>query len=507
MSLLVGIDLGTSGIKAALFDADTFQVIKIAGAEVGVSHPTPGFTEQNPEDWILALEGSVRQLVEDVDPADIKGVGIDAQMHGIVCVGRDLQPVHPAIIWADGRSYYEVDSLVTYQNQHRLSGLPGRPSTGFAASTLRWLSRFQPEVLAKTYQILHPKDYLRLYLTGNVGTDYSDASAGWLLNVESGEWIDNLAAFCGLRLNQLPSIQPSHQIGGEIRGPVARTTGLKVGTPVTVGAADLPAQAVGHGVTEPGDILVTVGTGGQVLTPLAKPVFDQENKTYTFFHAVPDRWYRQAAMLSAGLSLRWLRDILGLTQDPNAYANLSRMAASVPAGANGLLFLPYLAGERTPYNDPNASGTFIGLKLHHTAAHMARAVMEGVGFALLDCLNLLTDGPGSNDRPIILSGGISQSEIWRQIVTDIWQTPIEAINDKVPRACLGSAILAAVGTGSISSFEQARMRLIETSDRSKQLMLLPNQTNVYQDRYAQYKRLYPLLSDEMKMLRGSGVNA
>ncbi|MEM7802647.1 MAG: xylulokinase [Chloroflexota bacterium] len=501
MTLLLGIDLGTSSVKVGLFDAVDLTLKANASVEYTVSQPHPRFVEQNPDEWVSATEAAVRKVMHGVDPNQVKGIGLDGQMHGIVCVGRDHRPVHPAIIWADSRSVDEIEALAQFQKSHRPRGISGRPSTGFAASTLRWLSRHRPEILAKTYQILHPKDYVRLCFTGQLFTDLSDASASWLLNVENGEWLDHMAAFCGIRLNQLPPILKSIEVCGELRPKPAQMMGLLPNTPVVAGASDLAAQALGHGIIDNGDILITVGTGGQVMTPVSKPSIDPEGRTYTFHHCIPDMWYLQAAILSAGMSLRWLRDMLGLNDDPRAYAKLSAMAAEVPPGAEGLIFLPYLAGERTPHFDPDASGGFFGLRLHHRQAHLSRAVMEGVSFALLDCLNLIH--PTEIEQPIILSGGISQSPIWCQIMADIIQRPIFALDSKTPRASLGSAILAGIGVQYIDSFETAKSLINQNSFSQAPLALEPDIQNRYQDRYAQFKRLYPLLSEEMVEIRST----
>ena len=259
-----------------------------------------------------------------------------------------------------------------------------------------------------------------------------------------------------------------------------------------MGCADLPGQALGHGIINPGDLFVTVGSGGQVFTALDKLWFEPQGNSYTFNHAVEGRWYGQTAMLSAGLSLRWLRDLLKMQNDPDAYAKLSQWASEVPAGSEGLIFLPYLSGERNPHNDPNAAGMLLGLRLHHSAGHMARAVMEGVCFGLLDCINLLPNQAGGE---IVLSGGISQSETWTQIAADIWQVHLQAVSELAAPACVGGAMLASVGTNHYANLAEA-CDALELATK----LIEPNNVGIYKDRYAQYNRLFPLLKNEMHAL-------
>jgi xylulokinase len=328
-------------------------------------------------------------------------------------------------------------------------------------------------------------------MTGILAADPSDAAGSWLFDLERGGWAPEIVAYCGLRLDQLQPILPSVHVAGGLTENAAKALGLTAGIPVVTGCADLPAQALGHGVLDPGTVLATVGTGGQVISPLAAIPSEPAEHLYIYQHAVSDRWYVQAAILSAGLSLRWLRDLLGLRTQPGAYAHLSTLASSVPAGAEGLLFLPYLAGERTPHMDARAAGLFLGLRLHHQAGHLARAVMEGVGFALKQCLMLVAS---DRDR-VILSGGITQSETWGQILADIWARPIEVVSSDVPRACLGSAILAGVGVGMYKNFNEALQKRAELPTT-----LYPKEPQKYTQRYEQYLRLYPLLKEEMQQL-------
>ncbi|MEJ2753746.1 MAG: FGGY-family carbohydrate kinase, partial [Chloroflexota bacterium] len=300
----------------------------------------------------------------------------------------------------------------------------------------------------------------------------------WLFDIATAAWAPEIVAYCGLRLDQMPPITPSAQVIGGLVEEAAGALGLPSGIPVVSGCADLPAQALGHGVVDPGTALVTVGSGGQAISPLAALPQEPPADLFIFQHALPGRWYVQAAILSAGLSLRWLRDLLGLAGQRDAYERLSDLASAVPPGAEGLLFLPYLAGERAPYLDARASGLFFGLRLHHQAGHLVRAVMEGVAFALKQCLEL-----------------VAADADWRQILADIWARPVQVPDEELPRACMGSAVLAGVGVGIYASANDALQKHAELLTTIK-----PQSPQQYTHRYEQYLRLYPLLKSEMHQL-------
>lgn len=493
MSHLLGIDLGTSSVKAAMIDSNTLRVIASAGQEYPVQQPQPGYAEQNPEDWWQATVSTVRSVLREVDPSAVRGIGLSGQMHGLVMIGPDQIPIHPAIIWADTRSAAQVAALKDEQAALQTT-LPGQPAAGFMAATALWLHDNHPSLLDNTQVCLLPKDYLRLKLTGTVGTDPSDAAATWLFDSTAGEWSMEIVERCGLRRDQMPGVYPSHTVAGSLTAEAAQALGLPQNIPVVMGSADLPAQALGYGIIAPGRVLVTVGTGGQAFTPLNSPQPDPDLRYYVFNHNLPDTWYAQAAILSAGLSLRWLRDLLGMAGDPDAYRKLSALASEIPPGAEGLLFLPYLAGERTPHMDANASGLFFGLRLNHGAGHLARAVMEGVGFALKDCLALVA--PGATE--ILLSGGAAKSAVWRQTLADIWQVPVRLADEDAPHACTGAAILAGVGAGKYKRIQDAVNLLPES-----ETMIMPQDSNaeLYAERYALYRHLYPTLRGDMHWLQ------
>ena len=491
MTFLLAIDLGTSSVKVALVAAETLRVVAEDTREYPVLHPKPAYAEQDPQAWWEAVSAAVQQVVGDVDPAEVVAVGLSGQMHGLVCLDADRQPLGTAVIWADARSTEQVAELAALQVS-TAEHLPGLPATGFAASSFRWMRQHTPERLANMAVWCLPKDYIRLHMTGELATEPSDAASTWLYDVLENTWAAEVCAYCGLQLEQMPPIQPSGAVIGGLLPEVAAALGLQAGTPVVGGSADLPAQGLGHGIVNPDTLLVTVGTGGQLFIPTEAPTLDPDHRYYLFNHNQPGRWYKQAAMLAGGISLRWFRDVLDLTNHPKPYVYLSELAESVSAGADGLLFLPYLMGERSPHMDSTASGVFFGLRLSHTRAHLARAIMEGVAFGVRDCFEAIAAAPSE----IVLSGGITQSPVWRQILADVLEHPLQLATENVPHGCIGAAILAGVGAGIYRDADDAIQRL-PAHTQSVQ----PNPQPICRARFDQYRRLYPLLRDEMRLLQ------
>lgn len=487
MGFLLGIDLGTSSVKVGLFDCETLQLVTQSTQSYDVLHPQPGFAEQSPEAWWTAVQNAIRHTLSSIDRGDLLAIGVDGQMHGLVCMNEAGQPIGNAIIWADGRSVQEVEQL-SQAHQHWTAVLPGPPSTGFAAATLLWLKKHQPTILEKTAVFLQPKDYVRYRLTEQLATDPSDASATWLFDIGQGTWANELVQQCGIRQEQLPKILPSAAVAGELASKSADALGLAAGIPIVVGGADLAVQALGHAITDPGQTFVTVGSGGQVVVPLQTPKLDSNGRTYTFAHCLPERWYQQAAMLSGGLCLEWLRQLLKLPNNSSSFNEMVAMATAVSAGSEGLLFLPYLHGERTPHMNPDASGLFFGLRSYHKTGHLVRSVLEGVAFGLKDCLQVVEDTKG----PIVLSGGATRSQLWTQIMADVWQRPLHIYDIEVPRAALGSALLAGIGSGEMKSIEVTKQFMTQ-----KQRTVHPQAAPEYETAYERYDRLYPLLEHEM----------
>ncbi len=501
MTYLLGIDIGTSSVKTLVLEAERGETLATVGREYPISQPQPGYAEQDPDDWWDATVSTVRAAAAQaaVEPAAIRGIGLSGQMHGTVCIDAAGRPVRPAIIWADTRSSAQCDDLKARADPAELARrAPGPPAAGFMGPTLMWLAQHEPDAMAATQAVILPKDYVRLRLTGEVATEVSDAASTWLLDVASGQWSDWLLDLCRLKRRYLPPVRRSADVVGTLRPAAAEALGLPAGIPVIAGCADQPAQALGYGLYEPGVALATIGTGGQVFYPLRAPQTDSQMRFHVFNHAVSGRWYALAAILSAGLSLRWLRDLLGLKDRPDAYAHLSDLAGQVPPGAEGLVFLPYLAGERTPHMDPEASGVFIGLRLRHGAGHLARAVMEGVAFAMAECLALVSDLAGDGVKPrVIASGGAAASPVWRQIQADVYDAPL-MLAAGANHACMGAALLAGVGCGVYTSIADACARLPTSTTQA-----LPDAARAafYRERRALYRDLYARLKDDMHRLR------
>jgi xylulokinase len=497
MTCLLGIDLGTSSVKAVLID-DAGRVLGHGGREYPMLTPKPQFAEQDPAAWFEAAADAVQQAVAGSDVRqDIAAIGFSGHMHGVVLLDANGSVVRPAIIWADQRAAAEADAITAMIVRERLGAVVGTAAaTGFMASTLLWLKRHEPHSLASATACVLPKDYLLFRLTGIVGTEWSDASATALFDIRERQWSAQIVDHFGLPGRLLPEVHPSTEQVGFLTDAAARRLGLRSGIPVVAGCADQVAQALGNGLTEPGTASITIGTGGQWFMPIDQPAVDQALRVHTFCHAFRDRWYVLGAMLAAGLSLRWLRDLLGLSGDRNAYARLSALAADVSPGADGLLFLPYLLGERAPHADPHARGAFVGLTTRHQAEHMARAVMEGVAFGMRDIFDVLrTLG---KTETLVASGGGLTSPVWRQILADVLGQPLQ-LTQPGERAGIGAALAAGIGVGLYADrHDIARVvghnRLIET------VVPVPSAVERLESIRAQFQALYPALRPAMHAL-------
>ncbi|MFW6162856.1 MAG: xylulokinase [Planctomycetota bacterium] len=496
MPALVGIDLGTQSVKTVALD-DQGCLRALAQREYPIDTPKVGWAEQDPQTWWKAACETTQEALAaaGVHPGDIQGVGLSGQMHGTVCLDREGHPVGPAIIWADGRSAREVDELVAELGRERLGELTANPlAAGFMAATVRWLARHKHDTLWHTSNLVLPKDYLRLRLTRQIATDVTDAASTLLFDVANRRWSDAMVEAVGIERDLLPRVVESQEVAGTVTRRAAKDTGLPDGVPVVAGGGDQPVGAVGNGVTAPGAIVATLGTGGQLLTPLDEPAYDPELRTHTFCHAVPGRWFTMGAILSAGLCLRWLRDQvfggLGL-----GYDALSAAAAEVEPGAEGLLFLPYLLGERTPHMDARARGVFFGLALRHERRHLVRAVMEGVALAMRDCLEVMRSF-GVTSQRLLVAGGGAQSGVWRQMLADALGSPLVSVSTREPAAC-GAAVLAGVGTGLFPDAESVAGRLGGITAATD-----PIDANVerYNQLYEIYRGLYPSLKNAYRGL-------
>jgi len=469
MALLIGIDIGTSGTKSIAIDAQAGTLLATALVEYPLLTPRPGWTEQRPEEWWNAVVATLGKLVEQgIDPAAVKGIGLSGQMHGSVFLDAAGEVIRPALLWNDQRTASQCDWINGQAGDLLRTEICNPVLTGFQAGKVIWLRENEPANYGRVKHVLLPKDYIRYKLTGELATEVSDASGTALLNVPARTWSTALLDKIDLPAEWFPSVHESPEVTGTLTADVAAATGLKAGTPVVGGAGDCAAGAVGTGIVKPGLLWVSTGTSGVIFASADQPALDEAMRTHTFCHAVPGKWHQMGVMLSAGGSLRWYRDVLaadecqvaGLTgQDP--YELICAAAGQAPVGSEGLVFLPYLTGERAPHPDPHARGAFIGLGLRHDKRHLARAVLEGVAFGLRDSVEIMKASGVPIDE-VRASGGGARSPLWRQIQADVFGLPISTINvDEGP--ALGVALLAGVGAGLWPSVEAACEHVIRTA--------------------------------------------
>jgi xylulokinase len=455
MSCLLGIDLGTSSVKVVAFGVE--RALKGVGfAEYPILTPRLGYAEQNPEDWWRAMVTAVREALSKAGYPEILGIGFSGQMHGLVLLDQDRRLLRSAIIWADQRS---ADLLPEIEGRVGLSLLAQQcgtaPTAGFAIASLYWLQKFEPQTLERAATLMLPKDFLRFKLTGELGTDESDAASSGLFDVGQRGWAEEAIERLGLPRAIFPKVHASAEVVGLLSQAAAAELGLRPGIAVSAGCADQPAQAVGNGLLDPPLGSVTIGTGGQVFVPLTRPLIDPALRLHTFCHAPPARWYLLGAMLSAGMALRWLRTVLG--REGASYAELVQLAADVPPGSEGLVFLPYLVGERSPIMDPKAKGGFIGLALRHGQGHLVRALLEGVAFALRQIIDIMVDCRADVTRLVAAGNGLA-NPLWRQIVADVLARPLLQGTDEhaSERAGVGAAMIAGIGAGVFKGYEDVR---------------------------------------------------
>jgi len=494
MKTLLGIDIGTSSTKAVLIHLSGKLIAK-SQREYPIDSPKPGWAEQHPETWWAAVRETVREVVSQggADAQAIAGIGLSGQMHGTVLLNKDKCLLRPAIIWADRRSRRQCEAVLDRLGKAKLREFAGNSlSPGFMAATLLWLKENEPETFSRIATVFLPKDYIRFMLTGELATEVTDASSTLLLDVKRRTWSGELLRLVGISPEQLPPLHESQEIVGKVTKSAAEELGLAAGMPVVAGGGDQSMAAIGNGVVEEGVALSTIGTGGQLFTPTTTFKTDPELRIHSFCHAVPQMWHLMGAILSAGLSLKWFRDQLSTGLD---YKGIDEMAKRLPAGSDGLIFLPYLLGERTPHLDPAARGCFVGLTIHHSLGHLARAVMEGVAFAMKDCLNLF-QGLGVNPEKIILSGGGATSPLWRQIQADVYNREVITVNSR-EEAATGAAILAGVGVGIYPSLQQACAELIKPESSTPPL---PDNASRYAELHEIYRSLYPALRDPFHTL-------
>lgn len=504
MEYLIGIDLGTSGTKTVLFDA-LGNVITSETVEYPLHQPQNGWAEQDPSDWWDATVKTLSAVMSKsgVSPADIKGVGLSGQMHGLVMLDEAGEVLRRSIIWCDGRTTEQCAEITRLVGAKRLIEITANPALpGFTASKILWVREHEPEIYANCKHILLPKDYIRYKLSGIFATEVSDASGMNLMDIAGRCWSDEILEKLDIDKSLLAEMYESCEVTGGVSAEAAALTGLAASAIIVGGAGDNAAAAVGMGVVGSGKAFTTIGTSGVVFAHSDSVTVDPQGRVHTFCAAVPGAWTVMSCTLAAGLSLKWYRDnfcmaeqetALGMGVDP--YYLMDKQAERVPIGARRLLYLPYLMGERSPLLDSDARGVFFGLSAIHTKYDLLRAVMEGVAYSLRDCLEVLR-GMGIAPEEMLACGGGGSSPLWRQMLADVYGCPVKTVKSKEGPA-LGAAILAGVGAGIYSSVAAGCSAVIKANP--------PQEANAensvaYEEFYQLYRELYPALKDSFHAL-------
>jgi xylulokinase len=501
---LLGIDIGTTGTRSLVINEDG-SIIGSAVKEYPLYTPKPGWAEQEPEDWYDATIQTIKEVLEknEIKGSDIKAIGLSGQMHGSVFLDKNNEVIRPAILWCDQRTEpqcQEIYNIFGYENFIKLSYNKALP--GFTSPKILWLRENESENYKKVYKILLPKDYVRFMISGVYATEVSDAAGMLLMDIKNRVWSNEILNGLEIDKNFLAELYESYEISSRVNEKTAKLTGLLAGTPIAGGGGDNAAGNVGSGIIRQGIISDSIGTSGVVFAHSDSPVYDPEGRLHSFCHAVPGKWHLMGVTLSAAGSQKWYYDTFGPSKsimqerpDLKKYKLLDAQAEKVSAGSNGLIFLPYLSGERSPHGDAYARGVFFGISYVHGQDHFVRSIMEGVAFSQLDCLNLMRS-LGINSDKIVLIGGGSRSKIWREIICDVFETPLITLKNEEGPA-FGAALLGGVGCGLYKSVEEAVEKTVRQADEIK-----PNSGNfpIYRKTYDIYRSLYKDLKDDFKKL-------
>ncbi len=494
MSKFLGIDISTTGAKALIID-ETGGVLASATTALSLSTPRPLWSEQDPEEWWRGVASSIRAALQEagVSGKEIAAVGLTGQMHGLVLLDESGAVLRPAILWNDQRTGAQCDEIRTRLGRERLIEITGNDAlTGFTAPKVLWVQQNEPEVYRRACHILLPKDYIRYRLTGEYAMDKADGSGTILFDLKKRTWSETVLDALEIPHEWLPPTYEGPEITGQVSAQAADETGLAAGTPVTGGGGDQAAQAVGVGAVKPGIVALTLGTSGVVFAATEDPLIEPNGRLHAFCHALPGHWHLMGVMLSAAGSLQWHRDTLA----PGApFPDLLEEARQAPPGSEGLLFLPYLTGERTPYPDPYARGAWIGLTVRHNRAAMTRAVLEGVAFGLKDSFSLIQKVGLGEIRQVRISGGGARSAFWQQILADVLEAELVTVNT-TEGAAFGAALLAAVGAGAYPDVPQACSATIQTTGRAGPSA----DAALYRQYYPRYQALYPALCEEFRAI-------
>ncbi|MBA3687943.1 MAG: xylulokinase [Chloroflexi bacterium] len=488
MGFVLGIDVSTTATKAILIDRDG-AVRGTGSVDLRVSMPQPLWSEQDPADWWSAAGLAIGEALASADAsgADIEAVGLTGQMHGAVLLDAGSAVLRPAILWNDQRTAAECDEIRSLIGRERLIAITGNDAiTGLTAPKLLWVRHHEPEVWSRLAHVLLPKDYLRFRLTGGFATDKADGSGTLLFDLASRGWSPDLLSELGLEPDWFPVTFEGPEVTGSLTRDASEETGLRAGTPVVAGGGDQSANAIGVGVVSEGSVALSLGTSGVIFAATETPIHEPDGRVHAFCHAVPGRWHLMSVMLSAAGSLRWFRDALAPGED---FGELASSAADVEAATDGLFFLPYLSGERSPYPDPLARGAFVGLTLRHDRRHLVRAVLEGVAFGLRDGLDLMVGAGVPRPHQIRASGGGLASPVWRQVQADILDAEL-ATTSTAEGAAYGAAILAAVGRSWFRDVPEATAALVRTTPVAEPGAAVP----AYAEAHAAFRELYPALA-------------
>ncbi len=481
-------DVGTGGTRAVLVDEQGHVIASGVSEHAPFRSPQPGWAEQDPEDWWRAAQEAIHAALNasGLKSSDIAAIGLTGQMHGAVMLDKEGRVLRPSLIWCDQRTGPQCDWLHEKIGRERLIELTCNPALpNFTLTKLLWVRDYEPEVFARIAHVLCPKDYVRYRLTGTFAIDVQEASGTLLLDVTHRRWSSEVARISGINEAWLPQVFESPEVCAKISPEAAKLTGLLAGTPVVAGAGDQGAGAVGMGILQPGSVSATIGTSGVVFAATDAPTKDPQGRLHTFCHAVPGRWHVMGVTQAAGLSFRWLRDTIA----PGAsYDTLTAEASQVPAGSDGLLWAPYLFGERTPHLDSYATAMFYGITATHTRGHLTRAVLEGVAYSLKDTFTLFSE-LGIPVKGVRLGGGGARGPLWRKIQASVYGYPCDILAAE-EGAAFGAALLAGVGAGAWKNTDEACSAAIRVAE---QIVPDPDAVKTYAKGYEVYRRLYPAI--------------
>lgn len=491
---LLGIDVSTTGAKALLID-QTGSVISSATTPLTLFTPRPLWSEQDPREWWQGIVQSIRAVLAQagIPGSSVSAIGLTGQMHGLVLLDEHAEVLRPAILWNDQRTGAQCDEIRSRLGKERLIQITGNDAlTGFTAPKILWVQQNEPEIYANGRHILLPKDYVRLKLTGEYAMDKADGAGTILFDLKARNWSSEVLAALEIPAEWMPPTYEGPEITGFVSRQAAEETGLAEGTPVVGGGGDQAAQAVGVGAVQPGIIALTLGTSGVVFATTPSAFIEPQGRLHAFCHAVPGRWHFMGVMLSAAGSLQWHRDELAPSMK---FDDLVAEAQEIPPGSEGLLFLPYLTGERTPYPDPLARGAWVGLTVRHGRAHLTRAVLEGVAFGIKDIFTLIQQAGLGEIQQVRVSGGGAKSPLWQQIIADVLGVELVTVNT-TEGAAFGAALLAGVGARVFEDVSAA----CETTIRITGSTRLSAASQIYQDYYPLYQALYPALRPEFQSI-------